>query len=131
VADLFLADVAVVEFDLKAGAKVVFGDVLKKRSPDRHGAVTSARAADGNGQVAAPIGLEARNPAPEELLQVRIEDGDLSAPVDTLGAGDIFHGAFCHFILQESWEDALGKAAEVASHSCRYFGTREWMKTGV
>lgn len=53
------------------------------------------------------------------------------APVDTLGAGDIFHGAFCHFILQESWEDALGKAAEVASHSCRYFGTREWMKTGV
>lgn len=50
--------------------------------------------------------------------------------VDTLGAGDIFHGAFCHYILQEeNFMAALELAAKVASHSCRFFGTREWMKS--
>ncbi|MGG6268423.1 sugar kinase [Leptolyngbya sp. AN03gr2] len=48
--------------------------------------------------------------------------------MDTLGAGDIFHGAFCHYILEHSFIDALSKAAHVASHSCQFFGTREWMK---
>jgi sugar/nucleoside kinase (ribokinase family) len=49
--------------------------------------------------------------------------------VDTLGAGDIFHGAFCHYILEEdNFVAALESAAEVASHSCQFFGTREWMK---
>lgn len=48
--------------------------------------------------------------------------------IDTLGAGDIFHGAFCHFILEHSWIDALLNAADVASQSCQFFGTREWMK---
>ncbi|MDX2242109.1 MAG: sugar kinase [Leptolyngbyaceae cyanobacterium bins.302] len=50
-------------------------------------------------------------------------------PVDTLGAGDIFHGAFCHAILETDFVEALTVAAQVAAHSCRYFGTREWMKT--
>ncbi|PZV09434.1 MAG: ribokinase [Leptolyngbya sp.] len=48
-------------------------------------------------------------------------------PVDTLGAGDIFHGAFCHFILQTNFVDALAKAAEVAARSCLSFGTRQWI----
>ena len=48
-------------------------------------------------------------------------------PVDTLGAGDIFHGAFCHYILQEDFPTALKLAAEVASKSCQYFGTRSWL----
>ena len=47
--------------------------------------------------------------------------------VDTVGAGDIFHGAFCHHILQESFTDALASAAHVASYSCQFFGTRRWM----
>ena len=47
--------------------------------------------------------------------------------VDTVGAGDIFHGAFCHHILQESFTDALASAARIASHSCQFFGTRRWM----
>jgi sugar/nucleoside kinase (ribokinase family) len=47
--------------------------------------------------------------------------------VDTLGAGDIFHGAFCHYILQESFTDALTQAAHIAADSCRFFGTRRWM----
>ncbi|MER3434493.1 MAG: ribokinase [Leptolyngbya sp. ERB_1_1] len=48
--------------------------------------------------------------------------------IDTLGAGDIYHGAFCHFILEHDFTTALSKAANVAAHSCQFFGTREWMK---
>jgi sugar/nucleoside kinase (ribokinase family) len=49
-------------------------------------------------------------------------------PIDTLGAGDIFHGAFCHFILQTHFVEALAQSAEVAARSCLHFGTRQWMK---
>jgi sugar/nucleoside kinase (ribokinase family) len=47
--------------------------------------------------------------------------------VDTLGAGDIFHGAFCHYILQGSFVEALAQAAHIAADSCQYFGTRRWL----
>ncbi|MEH2197323.1 sugar kinase [Nostoc sp.] len=47
--------------------------------------------------------------------------------VDTLGAGDIFHGAFCHYILRESFTDTLALAANIAADSCKFFGTRRWM----
>lgn len=47
--------------------------------------------------------------------------------VDTLGTGDIFHGAFCHFILFKSFADALLDAALIAANSCQAFGTRRWM----
>lgn len=52
-------------------------------------------------------------------------------PVDTLGAGDIFHGAFCHFILQSSFPEALTQAAAIASYACRFFGTRQWMEKRI
>jgi sugar/nucleoside kinase (ribokinase family) len=49
--------------------------------------------------------------------------------VDTLGAGDIFHGAFCYYASTGSpFVDALRAAATVASESCRFHGTRKWMK---
>jgi sugar/nucleoside kinase (ribokinase family) len=49
--------------------------------------------------------------------------------IDTLGAGDIFHGAFCHHILKtENFSDALAEAAQVAAASCQFFGTRRWMQ---
>lgn len=57
--------------------------------------------------------------------------------IDTLGAGDIFHGAFCHFILDQNqhfcsrennFREALTSAAQIASRSCQSFGTRNWMK---
>ena len=54
--------------------------------------------------------------------------------VDTLGAGDILHGAFCYYCSQPgaSFRDALNKAARVATFSCRYPGTRAWIpKAGV
>ena len=46
--------------------------------------------------------------------------------VDTLGAGDIFYGAFCHFILNHNFIDSLSKASEVAAVACQSFGTRKW-----
>jgi sugar/nucleoside kinase (ribokinase family) len=46
-------------------------------------------------------------------------------PVDTLGAGDIFHGAFCHWILDQDFPTALAQAAKVAAYSCQFFGTRQ------
>ncbi|WP_036485768.1 sugar kinase [Myxosarcina sp. GI1] len=46
--------------------------------------------------------------------------------VDTMGAGDIFHGAFCHYILQEDFATALDRAAQIASKSCQFLGTRAW-----
>jgi sugar/nucleoside kinase (ribokinase family) len=49
---------------------------------------------------------------------------------DTLGAGDIFHGAFCHYILQNNLTDSLTAAARIAADSCKKFGTRRWMKNG-
>lgn len=50
-------------------------------------------------------------------------------PIDTLGAGDIFHGAFCYYACQgQGFRQALAAAACVATFSCRYLGTRSWMK---
>lgn len=48
-------------------------------------------------------------------------------PIDTVGAGDFFHGAFCHFIQQFDFPEALYRSAQVASLSCQSFGTRKWM----
>ncbi len=50
-------------------------------------------------------------------------------PLDTLGAGDIFHGAFCNYILRESFPDALAQAANIAGYSCQFFGTRRWINS--
>ncbi len=48
--------------------------------------------------------------------------------LDTLGAGDILHGAFCHYILQNDFLTSLAKASEVASQSCMSLGTRCWIE---
>ncbi|HEY6791192.1 MAG TPA: PfkB family carbohydrate kinase [Trebonia sp.] len=62
---------------------------------------------------------------------------DIPVPVtevaDTLGAGDVFHGAFTHAIAahavpsEHDLAAALQFAATVAAHSCQAFGTRGWM----
>jgi sugar/nucleoside kinase (ribokinase family) len=49
--------------------------------------------------------------------------------VDTMGAGDVFHGAYCYFVSTGcGFVEALAEAAAVAAESCRYRGPREWMK---
>lgn len=56
--------------------------------------------------------------------------GEIEVPsvraVDTLGAGDIFHGAFCHFYLAHTFTESLLKASRSASFACQYWGTRDW-----
>lgn len=49
--------------------------------------------------------------------------------IDTLGAGDILHGAFCYYVLTfgGDYAKALAEASRIASLSCRYFGTRAWI----
>jgi sugar/nucleoside kinase (ribokinase family) len=65
----------------------------------------------------------------------RLDRGTIDVPstnaVDTLGAGDIFHGAFCNFILSGEFTRSLANAARIAAHSCQFFGTRQWMKTDL
>jgi sugar/nucleoside kinase (ribokinase family) len=51
--------------------------------------------------------------------------------VDTLGAGDVLHGAFCfHFARTRQFESALRLAADVATHSCQSHGIRAWTTPG-
>ncbi len=52
-------------------------------------------------------------------------------PVDTLGAGDIFHGAFCHYIIEASFIEALALAGNIAAEACKYFGTRSWLNANL
>ena len=49
--------------------------------------------------------------------------------VDSLGAGDFFHGAFCYYYAnQANFEKALKEASIIASFSCNFHGTRSWLK---
>lgn len=57
---------------------------------------------------------------------VRVPQGEV---VDSMGAGDIFHGAFCYFVSSGCGiVEALVEATRIAAESCRFHGTREWMK---
>ncbi|WP_030616188.1 PfkB family carbohydrate kinase [Streptomyces fulvoviolaceus] len=53
---------------------------------------------------------------------------------DTLGAGDILHGALAHRLAvqgpltSQGFAEALRGAAAVASQACASFGTRAWMR---
>ncbi|MBT8359398.1 MAG: sugar kinase, partial [Deltaproteobacteria bacterium] len=48
--------------------------------------------------------------------------------IDTLGAGDILHGAFCHYIASLPFKESLERAVKIASDSCCYHGTRQWIR---
>jgi sugar/nucleoside kinase (ribokinase family) len=48
---------------------------------------------------------------------------------DTLGAGDVLHGAFCHHFAGEgNFEMALRQAARVATLSCQSHGVQSWAR---
>lgn len=50
--------------------------------------------------------------------------------IDTLGAGDIFHGAFCYYYLRnKNFLESLEKAAQIAAFSCQFHGPRKWMES--
>lgn len=65
------------------------------------------------------------------LYRDRQHSGELPVPQvpvqDTLGAGDVFHGAFCHYRLDHGFVDALEQAAQAATRSCLGFGPRAWL----
>lgn len=68
------------------------------------------------------------------IWAVEQSNGEIPVPpvsaVDTLGAGDIFHGAFCHYLVSGAiFPDALAFAARVAAYSCEFAGTRAWMNS--
>lgn len=72
------------------------------------------------------------NGAEAVRFQAGVSSGMVQVPqvrvVDTLGAGDIFHGAFCyHASIGRGFVEALEAAATIAAESCRFRGTREWM----
>jgi sugar/nucleoside kinase (ribokinase family) len=51
-------------------------------------------------------------------------------PVDTLGAGDVLHGAFCYqFAKTGEFEGALRLAAQIATRSCCGLGIRGWVES--
>lgn len=108
---LDLVSLPVVSERFLEGHDAPAGDVLGARGFDRfavtHGARgVSYRAGGRDGHVAAP---------------------EVSA-VDTLAAGDIFHGAFCyHHARGEPFADALAAASRVAAESTRHLGPRAWM----
>ncbi|MCL1849280.1 MAG: PfkB family carbohydrate kinase, partial [Clostridiales bacterium] len=57
--------------------------------------------------------------------------GEVTPPaveaIDTLGAGDVYHGAYCYFRyrLGLPFVEALTRAAEVAAKSVAYEGPRQ------
>ncbi len=78
-----------------------------------------------------PFSAITNGPDPIRYITGKGTMGEIPVPrievVDTMGAGDIFHGAFCHFILTQDVESALVQAANTASLSCTFFGTRTWI----
>ena len=67
--------------------------------------------------------------SPEDNGEIAIEPVEA---VDTLGAGDILHGAFCYYYAKDhQFVPALLHASQVAALSCQTFGTRSWMFCGM
>ncbi len=61
-----------------------------------------------------------------QLKEISVEK---VAAIDTLAAGDIFHGSFVHEFLQSNdIESALIKASKIAALSTTTKGPRKWMK---
>jgi sugar/nucleoside kinase (ribokinase family) len=49
--------------------------------------------------------------------------------VDTLGAGDVLHGAFCHYFAErQDFEAALVKASALATRACQSLGLEAWAR---
>ena len=48
-----------------------------------------------------------------------------------VGAGDVFHGAYCYFAARTGHIGVVGPihaACEIASTKCGFFGTRSWLR---
>ena len=60
-----------------------------------------------------------------DALPVHVSQG-----IDTTGAGDVFHGAFCHYFLAgRGFRASLGEASRMAALKCDHLGARSWLAT--
>lgn len=79
-----------------------------------------------------PFVARTRGPRPAEVLDAG-ERYEVAVPrpgrvVDTLGAGDVIHGAFAAAVARgSSWREALEDAVRVASRSVEHAGARGWI----
>jgi sugar/nucleoside kinase (ribokinase family) len=106
---------------------VIFGKSF--RIPDQH---TSADPAEYFRDLGVQHVIATHGASPIEYLSPA---GTVVTPVpavpvvDTLAAGDFFHGAFCFFYLRHrDVTRALHAATRVAAASVSSFGTRDWMR---
>lgn len=91
-------------------------DVFNYLDKDMH--ITKAAISRGGKTV---LGRENNTPFEIDVEQVKA--------VDTLGAGDFLHGAFCFYYLEKNdFKEAIIKASRLATKSCMFFGTRTWMQ---
>lgn len=82
-----------------------------------------------------PFGAVTRGGGPITFWMPGSLERELEVPavtaVDTLGAGDFFHGALAHAIAGgglSSFPGAVRQAADVAALSVRQLGTRSWLQ---
>jgi sugar/nucleoside kinase (ribokinase family) len=69
--------------------------------------------------------VEAESTDSEQAGHIRVPS--INA-VDTMGAGDIFHGAYCYYAATGlTFQQSLHEAAAVAAASCAHPGPRTWM----
>jgi sugar/nucleoside kinase (ribokinase family) len=75
-------------------------------------------------------GVATTNGSNAIIWQMNQESGEIYPPqvdaLDTLGAGDVFHGAFCFFRYEQQLDfvSAMNYAAHVATESIQYRGPR-------
>jgi len=93
---------------------------------DRHAMLFDYLHAHGVGSAAITQG---GGPIPYSMPGARgTVEVDTVAAFDTLGAGDIMHGAFCHYhVAGQKFPEALRSAAGVATLACGQLGTRAWI----
>jgi sugar/nucleoside kinase (ribokinase family) len=126
VLDLILpyASVAILSADFKRPGRQIHGIELARAVRDQFGVTDVAIT---------------RGPEPVLSLSGSIEE-EIPVPsveaVDTLGAGDVFHGAYVFFryLRRRNHVEALREAARVASQSCVHIGARagvELIATGM
>ncbi len=133
--------IAVAERARRAGVPVVLDggswkDGLERLLPVVDWAVCSERFAPPDGSPALALDVPGvavtYGPRPVQWCE-RGRTGSIEVPprtpaVDTLGAGDVFHGAFCLAVAEGlPFVAALRRAAEHASSSCAHFGVDDWL----
>ncbi|GMA32722.1 PfkB family carbohydrate kinase [Litorihabitans aurantiacus] len=99
------------------------------RAPGTHDVDDSARELS---RLGAPVVVVTRGDDPVSWWAADDDHGDAPVPavraVDTLGAGDAFHGAYAHAVARgQEVPDAVVHAVEVASLRVQHTGPRAWL----